>query len=140
MGQNDKIHSVPADPSQWSEKSQHSVSFNYVKAYNDIAYNCWHCKKSAVFSAADQKYTYEVKKASIDQRRILCTDCWRELLGIDRDIEHCRQQWAESKKSLRLNKAFLTNWLRLLTSREGYVPYRPDIAAKNMLRKLLLPG
>jgi hypothetical protein len=75
MGQQSKIHWVPADPSKWSEKSQHSVSFHCVKQYTarytDIAYNCWRCKKATVFSAADQKYTYEVKKAPIDQRRIL---------------------------------------------------------------------
>jgi hypothetical protein len=137
MGQQSKITSVPADPSKWSEKSQHSVGFHYVKEYTDIAYNCWRCKKAAVFSAADQKYTYEEKKAPIDQRRILCTECWGELLAIDRDIKQCEQQWAESKHSLRSNAEFLTKWLNLLTSREGYVPYHPNTAAKNMLRKLL---
>jgi hypothetical protein len=133
----DKVHSVPADPSKWSEKSQQTVSFDFIKEYKDIAYNCWRCKKSAVFSAEDQKYTYEVTKAPIDQRRILCKECWRELLEIDRDIKLREQQWAESKRSLRSNADFLTTWLHLLTSREGYVPYRPNTAAKNMLRKLL---
>ncbi len=135
MGQQNKLHSVPADPSKWSEKSQHSVSFHYVKEYTDIPYSCWRCKKSAVFSAVDQKYTYEVQKAPIDQRPILCTECWRELLEINRDIKQCEQQWAESKKSLRSNADFLTKWLNLLTSREGYVPYHPNTAAKNMLLK-----
>jgi putative zinc ribbon protein len=137
MGQQNKPHSVPADPSKWSEGSQHSVSFHYVKEYNDITYNCWRCKNSAVFSAADQKYTYKVKKAPIDQRRILCTECWRELLEIERDIKQCEHQWAESKRSLRSSVDFLTKWLNLLTSHERYVPYHPNTAAKNMLRKLL---
>ncbi len=137
MGQRPKLHSVLADPSEWSEGSQHSISFHYVQEYNDITYSCWHGKKSAVFSAADQKYTYEVKKAPIDQRRILCTECWKELLEIDRDIKLCEQQWAESKKSLRSDAGFLTKWANLLTSRETYVPYHPNTAAKNMLRKLL---
>jgi Probable zinc-ribbon domain len=137
MGQESKLNSVPADPSKWSEKSQHSVSFNWVKEYTDIAYNCWRCKSAAVFTAADQKYTYEVKKAPIDQRRILCTECWKALIEIDRNIKQCEQQWAESKNLLRTNAAFLINWLNLLTSREEYVPYHPNTAAKNMLRKLL---
>jgi hypothetical protein len=137
MGQQDKLHSVPADPSKWSEKSQKTVSFNFIKEYKDIAYNCWRCKKSAIFSATDQQYTYEVKKAPIEQRRILCTKCWRELLEIDRNIKLCDQQWAESKKVLRSNVDFLTKWLNMLTLREGYVPYHPNTAAKNMLRKLL---
>jgi len=137
MGTQAKIHAVRADPSKWSEKSQRSVSFHYVREYKDIGYNCWRCKKAAVFSAADQKYTYEVKKAPIDQRRILCTECWMVLLQIDRDINMCQQPWAESKKSLRMNVEFLTAWLTLLTSRELYVPYRPNTATTNMLRKLI---
>jgi hypothetical protein len=121
----------------WSERSQLSLSAHYVKEYTDHHYVCWRCKRKAVFSAADQKHTFEVKKAPIDQRRTLCTECWRGLLEIDRDIKLCEQQWAESKKSLRLNADFLTKWLGLLVLREEFVPYRPDTAAQGMLRKLL---
>jgi len=59
------------------------------------------------------------------------------LLEIDRDINLCEQQWAESKKILTSDERFLTRWLNLLASREKYVPYHPNTAAKNMLRKLL---
>ena len=131
------LNTVPADPSKWSEKSQQTLSFEFIKEYKDKSYSCWRCKKPAVFSAADQKYTYEVQKAPIDQRRILCTECWREQLAIDRDIKTCEQQWAESKQSLRSNAGFLTQWLNLLTARERYVRYHPNTAAKNMLRKLI---
>ncbi len=120
MGDKGKLRSVPADPSMWSERSQLSLSAHYVKEYTD-----------------HQKHTFEVKKAPIDQRRTLCTECWRGLLEIDRDIKLCEQQWAESKKSLRLNADFLTKWLGLLVLREEFVPYRPDTAAQGMLRKLL---
>ena len=136
MGQQSKINSVPADPSKWSEKSQHSVTFHWAKEYLDMPIPVGGCKKVTVFSAADQKYTYEVKKASIDQRRILCAECWGELHEIDRDINQCEQQWAESKNSLRSNAEFLTKWLDLLTAREPYVPYHPNTAAKNILLKL----
>jgi Probable zinc-ribbon domain len=137
MGQKTKINSVPADPTKWSERSQHSISFHYVREYDDTTYNCRRCKKSAIFSAADQQYTYEVKKAPIDQRRILCADCWRESLAIERDIKLCEQRWSESKTALRSDASFLTGWMELLTSQEGYVPYHPNVATKNMLRKLL---
>lgn len=63
MGQKTKINSVPADPAKWSERSQHSISFHHVREYDDTTYNCRGCEKSAIFSAADQQYTYEVKKA-----------------------------------------------------------------------------
>jgi hypothetical protein len=137
MEQKTKINSVPADPTKWSEKSQHSISFHYVREYKDITYDCWRCNKSAAFSAVDQQYTYEVKKAPIDQRRILCTECWRESLAIERNIKLCEQRWSDSKSVLRSDASFLTGWLELLTSQEGYVPYHPNVATKNMLRNLL---
>ena len=128
---------VPADPSQWNEKSQRSVAFGWTTDYEDIEYTCWRCRKAAVFSAADQKYTFEVKKAPIDQRRSLCPDCWKALLAIDKDIEGCQANWASSKVTLSKDKAFLSRWLQLLVSKEEYVPYRPDTAAKNMLQKFI---
>jgi len=57
--------SVAADPRQWSEKSQRSVSAAWKKEYVDIPYSCWRCKKAAVFSAEDQKYSFEIKKNQI---------------------------------------------------------------------------
>ena len=133
----ESINVVPADPLQWSQQSQRSVSFHWVKEYKDIEYKCWHCEKSAVFSAEDQKYTYEVKKAPIDQRRILCPECWGQSQVIAKDIRACEEKWAESKNSLKNDADFLSHWLQLLLSREAYVPYKPNTAAKNMLRKLL---
>lgn len=139
MGDEAKLKGVAlADPSQWNEASQRSVSFGWTTEYEDIEYNCWRCRKAAVFSATDQKYTFEVKKAPIDQRRILCADCWRLSLVIDKEVEACEANWALSKVSLRKDKEFLSRWLQLLISKEEYVPYRPNTAAKNMLQKLLI--
>ena len=132
-----RTSSVPADPTQWSEKSKHSVSFQFTTEYHDISYSCRRCNKSAVFTAQDQKYTFEVKKASIDQQRLLCEECWKERLVVERDIGACEEQWAESKSSLRGDREFLTRWLNLISAREQYVPYRPNTAAKNMLGKLI---
>jgi hypothetical protein len=128
---------VPADPSQWHKKSQGSVSSNWTTEYVDKPYTCWRCRKAAVFSGEDQKYTYEVKKAPIDQHRILCTDCWRQSLSISKEIEGCEREWASNKVSLSKDKEFLSRWLRLLISTEEYVQYRQNVAAKNMLQKLI---
>lgn len=128
---------APADPSLWSEKSQQSVAAAWTKEYRDIEYRCWRCKALAVFSAQDQKYTFEVKKAPIDQRRILCSDCWRQSLQIARDLELCAEQWKAEKSKLRSDKEFLSRWLRLLEFQEEFVPYKADTAKKNMLKKLL---
>jgi hypothetical protein len=129
--------SVPADPEQWSERSKHSISYHYTREYTDINYNCWRCKAPCVFTAQDQKYTFEVKKASVDQRRIFCESCWSESNQIRAMLDDCASSWAASKKELQHDGAFLTNWLELLVRLEEYVPYKPDTAKKNMLKKLL---
>jgi Probable zinc-ribbon domain len=137
MTQSDDPSVLPADPTKWSKKSQQSLAVDFIKEYKSLQYTCWRCKAPSVFTAADQKYTYEVRKASIDQRRVLCGDCWKHSLRIVNGIDSCRQQWATSKASLKDDKAFLAGWLALLKEREEYVPYRPNTAIKNMLRKLL---
>jgi hypothetical protein len=128
---------IPADPTQWSEGSQKTLSAVFIKEYKDKHYRCWRCRAEAVFSAADQKYTYEVKKANIDQQRILCQACWQRSLEIADELNACQGAWASAKAKLRTDAAFLSRWLALLEERETYVPYKHDVARKNMLRKLM---
>jgi hypothetical protein len=128
---------APADPSRWSEQSQRSVSAEWTKEYRDIQYQCWKCKADAVFTAQDQKITFDVKKAPIDQRRILCEDCWKQSNQIARELSENERLWAEKKPTLQKDREFLRQWLELLEEREKYVPYRPDTAKKNMLKTLL---
>ena len=132
-----KPRTVPADPSQWAVKSQRSVSFFFKKEYTDIHYKCWSCGTPSVFTAEDQKYTYEVKKVNIDQQRVLCHACWRESNRLQSLLREKEANWAESKHKLRGNADFLSEWLNLLQRLEHYVRYKPDIAKKNMLKKLL---
>jgi hypothetical protein len=129
---------IPADPRQWSEKSKRSVSFFFTSKYEDREYKCWSCGKLATFTAQDQKHTYEVRKASIDQQRVLCEECWKNSLRISKGLELCESRWATEKSTVKTDKVFLSHWLELLEQREHYVRYRPDKAKKNMLRKLLL--
>ena len=129
--------SVPADPSQWSEASQRSVSVGWVKEYTSFRYRCWRCRESSVFTAADQQYTYEVKKADINQQRALCEACWRRSNAIAAELTRCEKSWAEAKAKLRSDRNFLQNWASLLNERDEYVAYRADVAKKNMLAKLL---
>lgn len=128
---------VPANPAEWSASSQRSVSAEWTKEYTSYRYTCWRCRASAVFSAEDQRYTYEVKKAPIDQKRILCETCWRRSNDISDELAKLERAWAESKQSLRVDRPSLERWLTLLNERDEYVPYREDSAKKNMLKKLL---
>lgn len=137
MKQSCRQTSVPADPEQWSDKSKQSVAYGFIREYNDKLYKCWRCQAECVFTAQDQKYTYEVKKASIDQRRSLCAPCWSESHRIRDMLLECEEQWAEGKSKLQVDKSFLSRWSELLVALEAYVPYKPDTAKKNMLAKLL---
>ena len=78
-----------------------------------------------------------MKKAPIDQRRILCESCWHRSLAIKQQLEAQAQRWAREELQLTKDKHFLEEWLQLLEEQDKYVPYRHDTAKKNMLRKLL---
>lgn len=129
--------SVPADPTQWSAQSQRSVSAAWTREYVPIHYTCRRCRTPAVFSAEDQRYTYEVKKASIDQQRLLCRPCWDRSNAIAAELAACQSRWTESKPALTRDREFLTRWLALLAERDEYVAYRSDTAKVNMLKRLL---
>ncbi|MEK8034906.1 zinc-ribbon domain containing protein [Ideonella sp. DXS29W] len=128
---------VPADTSKWSESSRRSVSAEWIKEYTAFTYKCWRCGESSVFSAEDQRYTYEVKKANINQQRILCEACWRRLQAIDAQLGELNDSWATSKQEMKSNRSQLQRWLQLLNERDQYVPYKADVAKKNMLVMLL---
>jgi hypothetical protein len=130
--------SVPSDPEQWSEKSKQSVAFGFRSDYKDKPYNCWHCQGASIFAAQDQKYTFEVQKASIDQHRILCQACWLESNRIRALLRDCEEKWSMSKAQLQTDEIFLGRWLGLLSALEKFVPYKADTAKKNMLSKLLV--
>lgn len=127
---------LKADPTKWSKKSQRSVAADFTTQYTDIKYRCWHCQAEAIFSAIDQKQTFEIKKANINQRRILCQICWKKALHLSAELRECEAKWNESKHSLKTDEIFLSNWLLILVEQETYL-YRHDTARKNMLRKLL---
>jgi len=131
------LNKVKADPTKWSKKSQRSVAASFTTEYTDIHYRCWHCQAEAIFSAADQKHAFEIKKASIVQRRLLCETCWRKSLHLAAELKEFGTKWDESKLSLKTDEIFLSKWLQLLAEQETYVPYRHDTARKSMLRKLL---
>ncbi|WP_369820779.1 zinc-ribbon domain containing protein [Rhizobacter sp. Root1221] len=128
---------VPADPSKWSESSQRSVSAGWVTEYTSFRYSCWRCRASSIFTAADQQYTYEGKKADINQQRALCETCWKRCNAIAAELLRCEASWSTAKSTLRADRAFLENWAKLLEERDEYVAYRADVAKKNMLAKLL---
>lgn len=95
--------SIPANPVQWSASSQRSVSAAWTKEYTSRSYSCWRCRASAVFTAEDQKYTYEVKRASINQQRVFCDPCWKRSSAVAKALAECASAWATPKASLQRN-------------------------------------
>jgi len=128
--------SAPADPSQWSEKSQGSVAATFRTCYTDKTYRCRYCGKDAVFTAREQKFAYETKKTEIEVRRVLCEPCWRACRRVATKIAGCEARWAESKKELATDAGFLSEWRDLLMEHHRYGA-RANGAAMNMLGKLL---
>jgi len=129
--------SVKADPKKWSEKSKQSDASYYTYEYTDIKYFCRRCGKPDIFSANDQKESYEVKKKYFWQRRILCQNCWNESNAIRKEIRTYQSRWADEKTTLKNDVEFLSRWLELLVNLEEYIPFKPDLAKKNMLTKLI---
>jgi hypothetical protein len=131
------LQSVAADPESWSDKSKQSVAYWYIREYVDIEYECWRCRAKCVFTGQDQKYTYEVRKASIDQRRKLCEACWSTANHLRSALRECEVRWAQEKPNLRSDREFLEHWQGILTELEAYEPYKSDTAKKRMLARLL---
>ena len=71
---------VPSNPDAWSAQSKRSRGYEpgVTGHYYDEYYWCRKCGAPAVFSAAEQKYRYEVLQRHICQTRILCNPCWKK--------------------------------------------------------------
>ena len=114
---------VPCDPEQWSEDSKRSVAYEFApRPYRDKAYTCWRsaCGAPDVFTAAEQKHTFEVRKANISQQRALCRACHREWVALDLEARECRRRWAAEQPALAREPAFLRRWLAVLEALPGY--------------------
>ena len=129
--------SIPADPSQWSEKSKQS-DFRGLQ-YCDRHYTCRHCQADSIFTAQDQQHRFEVKKAYVHQHRVLGHPCWLEADRLRARLRGCEDRWLESTAERQTDQAFLAHWLELLVALETYRLGKPDTAKKSMLAKLLAP-
>jgi hypothetical protein len=128
---------VPCYPESWSEESKQSVAYSFPpRPYRDKAYLCWRCRAPDVFTAADQKHTFEVRKAHISQQRILCRACHREWAGLEREARECRRRWAAEQPALLRDLEFLRRWLAVLEALPGFNAER-DEANIAMLRRLV---
>lgn len=137
MGRNRKSVEVEVDKRQWSEPSKRSYTYvERASHYADVAYRCLKCSAHAVFTAAEQKHAFEVKKRYIWQRRVLCANCYAELHRLTLRERSLRQRWSEMNAVLKSDAAFLADWLDLLVAKSRYGK-RVNTAMANKLRKML---
>jgi hypothetical protein len=130
---------IPSDPECWSADSKKSVDYLFPpEPYIDKAYQCRRlaCRTLDVFTAAEQKHTFEVRKANISQQRLLCRVCHRVWVSLDRESRACRERWATERHALRFDLEFLRRWLVVL---EKLPEYGGAMDESNivMLRRLL---
>jgi hypothetical protein len=126
---------VSVDATRWSKSSKQSYSYvNPPEEYTDLEYDCWRCGSRAVFSAEDQKKTFEVRKAYIWQRRALCKPCWTEEQKIARRLQAKATEWKKNKPRLVKDLPFLREWLALLEEHPKY-GVRANTGGIAMLKK-----
>lgn len=134
-----KAKSVRIDVERLSEKSRRSYLIHFAPDnYEDIHYQCRHCGKAALFSAEDQKRSFEDIKAHISQQRVLCLECWRRRKKIEREIGGSQARWSKGKNALQHDETFLSEWLSLLETHPKYGGRR-NSATIAMLKKQLTP-
>jgi Probable zinc-ribbon domain len=106
---------IPSDPDCWSESDKRSVAYTFApEPYRDKAYLCWRCKLPDVFTAAEQKHYYEVRKVNLSQSHSLCRECFRVRVGLDREVLKCRRRWITERPALLRDPEFLRRWLVVL--------------------------
>lgn len=116
------LSQIPIDTEQWSESSKRSIEYRFpIPYYEDIEYQCLACLSPAVFTAQDQKYTFEVQKRYIWQRRFLCNTCYTTARALSKQHDDFSRQWIANKDKLQNDKQFMTEWLSLI---EALSPYR----------------
>jgi hypothetical protein len=105
----------------YSDSSKKSVGFEYLDDYyEDTKYRCKKCYKQDVFTAEEQKKTFEVKKAYMWQQRFLCNLCYQEMSSIKKELNEIDSNYLENKEAVMGNEELLKKWLYLLKEYPKY--------------------
>ncbi len=106
---------IPINKNAYSDSSKRSVGHEFLgEFYEDIHYQCYKCKQPAVFTAIQQKKSFEIRKEYIDKRRVLCRNCWLELRRLKSEIQEIEYLYSLDKEKMKSDKEFLERWLFIL--------------------------
>ena len=115
------MEKVPLDKEAYSGSSKRSAGFECLgDYYENIRYQCKKCTGSAIFTAEEQKETYEIKKRYMWQQRFLCNKCYVEMVSIKNKLQEMEQYYCDNKEQSRQDRKFLLCWLRLLNEYSAY--------------------
>jgi len=130
------------DREQWSQSSKQSYEYELCSegSYGDLHYNCAKCGAAAVFTAEEQKHSFEVKKNDIRQQRIHCPACNAELFRLRTRERACQARWSADRKTLARDEAFLREWLGILVAIPRYAPRYRNSMGDRLARLLLRLG
>jgi hypothetical protein len=128
---------IPVNRLDWSEQSKRSYAFHGTNpTYEDLVYICRHCEQQAVFTAEEQRISYEVKKQYIGQRRVLCSSCNGELYRLMEREKEFQLRWSMGRETLKTDREFLVEWLAILQTIPGF-KQRTRSGMRGMLERLL---
>jgi hypothetical protein len=89
-----------------------------------------------VFTAADQKRSFEVKKNYIWQSRHLCPACHAQWVQLKAKDRACQARWTAERCTLMRDEPFMRDWLQVLEALPSYDSHKQS-SMKTHLRKLL---
>ncbi|WP_152600140.1 zinc-ribbon domain containing protein [Cellvibrio mixtus] len=111
------MESILIDRARWSKSSQRSQGSHYssnAMYYENISYLCVMCKNKSIFSAEDQKFSYEVKKQFIWRIPTLCHNCHENLTRLLSKEREFQKLWNVNREEMKLNVSFLKDWLNTI--------------------------
>ena len=128
---------VPVNKELWSEKSREGLDYVFAgESYEDKPFQCRTCGARSIFTAEQQKYTYEVKKAYTWEQHVLCQNCFRVRNQLSAESASFLAAWKNDKRAAEENVQGVRRWKEILELLPQY-GVRKDTARIRMLSKVL---
>ena len=128
---------VPVNKELWSEESRRGLDYAFApEFYEDKPFVCRACGSKSVFTAEQQKYTYEVKKAFTWEQHVLCPVCFHKRNELSAESSAFLAAWSQNKRAVVENLPTVRRWKEVLELLPTY-GVRKDAARIRMLSKLL---
>jgi pyruvate/2-oxoacid:ferredoxin oxidoreductase alpha subunit len=121
----------------WSEESRRGLEYAFAaEFYEDIPFVCYTCGAKSIFTAEQQKSMYEVRKAYVWARHVLCPTCFKGKNELSAEAASFLATWLQDKGTITTNPARISRWKEVLELLPKY-GVRKDTARIRMLSKLL---